>query len=144
VIEAWQTSTVIPCARWAVVAYATEMRYPPIPVADTLLEMIAAQVERWPSTWVLTGDDGDQLRPREIQREIQREIRDAREKVEGLPEGYRYHDLRHLFASLLIASGADVKVVQHRMRHSAASTMPNTSAELWPTRTSSPAPRSRR
>jgi integrase len=48
----------------------TEMRYTPIPVADTLLEMIAARLERWPSTWVLTGDEGDQLRPREVQREM--------------------------------------------------------------------------
>jgi len=39
---------------------------------------------------------------------------EARGEVHGLPAGFRYHDLRHYFASLLIASGADVKTVQAR------------------------------
>jgi hypothetical protein len=34
-------------------------------------------------------------------------MRSARAKVPGLVPGFRYHDLRHYFASLLIASGAD-------------------------------------
>jgi len=42
--------------------------------------------------------------------------------VPGLPDGFRYHDLRHYLASLLIASGADVKVVQARLRHASAKT----------------------
>ena len=41
----------------------------------------------------------------------------ARPKVDGLPEGFRFHDLRHYLASLLIGSGLDVKVVQARLRH---------------------------
>ena len=32
----------------------------------------------------------------------------------GLPEGFRFHDLRHFYASLLISSGLDVKVMQAR------------------------------
>lgn len=39
-----------------------------------------------------------------------------------MPVGCRFHDLRHYFTSLLIASGADVKEVQARLRH--ASTKP--------------------
>ena len=38
---------------------------------------------------------------------------------------------RHYQASLLIASGADVKVVQTRLHHASASTL-NTCAHLWP------------
>jgi integrase len=40
--------------------------------------------------------------------------------------------LRHYFASLLIASGADVKTVQARLRHASAVTTLDTYAHLWP------------
>jgi integrase len=49
-------------------------------------------------------------------------MRTTRKKVQGLPAGFRYHDLRHYLASLLIASGADVKTVQARLRHASAKT----------------------
>ncbi|MEV6036991.1 tyrosine-type recombinase/integrase [Nonomuraea sp. NPDC052116] len=45
---------------------------------------------------------------------LERAMRKARGKVQDLPTGFRFHDLRHYLASLLIASGADVKVVQAR------------------------------
>jgi integrase len=62
-----------------------------------------------------------------------RSFRLARAKVGGLPDGFRYHDLRHyFFASLLIASGADVKVVQARLRHASAVTTLDTYGHLWP------------
>jgi hypothetical protein len=38
----------------------------------------------------------------------------------------------HYFASLLIASGADVKVVQKRLRHASAMTTLNTYGHMWP------------
>ena len=50
----------------------------------------------------------------------------------GLPPDFRFHDLRHYFASLLIASGADVKVVQARLRHASAKTTLDTYGHLWP------------
>ena len=50
----------------------------------------------------------------------------------GLASGLRYQDLRHYVASLLIASGADVKVVQPRMRHASAKTTLATYGHLWP------------
>jgi integrase len=65
---------------------------------------------------------------------LERAIRAARGKVAGLPEGFRYHDLRHYFASLLIASGADVKTVQARLRHASAKTTLDTYGHLWPDR----------
>jgi integrase len=51
---------------------------------------------------------------------VEQEMRPARKKVDGLPAGFRYHDLRHYFASF--ASGADVKTVQARLRHASAKT----------------------
>jgi site-specific recombinase XerD len=40
--------------------------------------------------------------------------------------------LRHYFASLLIASGLNVKVVQTRLRHGSAMTTLNTYGHMWP------------
>ena len=64
--------------------------------------------------------------------QLQRAFRAARSAVEGLPEGFRFHDLRHYYASLLISSGLDVKVVQTRLRHATASTTLDTYGHLWP------------
>ncbi|MFJ7207472.1 tyrosine-type recombinase/integrase [Streptomyces sp. NPDC098789] len=63
---------------------------------------------------------------------MERQIRAVRDKVPGLPEGFRFHDLRHYYASLLIASGADIKTVQHRLRHASAKTTLDTYGHLWP------------
>ncbi|MGN7968168.1 tyrosine-type recombinase/integrase [Microbacterium sp. 22296] len=57
---------------------------------------------------------------------------DARKAVDGLPEGFRIQDLRHYFASLLIAAGLDIKVVQTRMRHASPVITLRTYAHLWP------------
>jgi integrase len=61
-------------------------------------------------------------------------MRTARKKVRDLPVGFRYHDLRHYFASLLIASDADVKTVQARLRHASAKTTLDTYGHIWPDR----------
>jgi integrase len=58
----------------------------------------------------------------------------AREVVEGLPEGFRLHDLRHYYASLLIASGLDVKTVSTLVRHASPSITLNVYGHLWPDR----------
>lgn len=78
--------------------------------------------------WFLCNEWGDQLAPWGLQRAM----RAAREKVPGLPAGFRFQDLRHYYASMLIASGADVKVVQARMRHASAKTTLDTYSHLWP------------
>lgn len=52
--------------------------------------------------------------------------------IDGLPAGFRIHDLRHYFASLLIAAGLDVKTVQARLRHTSAKTTLDTYGHLWP------------
>ena len=63
---------------------------------------------------------------------LERAIRTARAKVPGLPTGFRFHDLRHYMASLLIADGSDVKTVQARLRHASAKTTLDTYGHLWP------------
>jgi len=45
----------------------------------------------------------------------------------------RMHDMRHLFASGLIAEGCDVVTVQRALGHAKVPTTLNTYAHLWPT-----------
>jgi integrase len=47
-------------------------------------------------------------------------------------EGLRLHDLRHFYASGLIASGCDVVTVQRALGHASANTTPATENHLWP------------
>ena len=46
--------------------------------------------------------------------------------------GLTIHSLRHTFASLSIAAGADVKTVQNALGHADASITLNVYASLWP------------
>jgi integrase len=63
---------------------------------------------------------------------IKRAIEDVRDEIDGLPEGFSFHDLRHYIASMLIAGGGDVKTVQAAMRHATARMVTDTYGHLWP------------
>ena len=63
---------------------------------------------------------------------VEEAVRTARAAVPGLPAKFCFHDLRHYLASLLIASGADIKTVQARMRHATAATTLDVYGHLWP------------
>jgi integrase len=45
----------------------------------------------------------------------------------------KLHDLRHFYASGLIAAGCDVVTVQRALGHASATVTLNTYAHLWPT-----------
>ena len=47
-------------------------------------------------------------------------------------DDFTLHDLRHFFASGLIADGCDVVTVQHALGHSSPSITLNTYSHLWP------------
>jgi integrase len=50
----------------------------------------------------------------------------------GLPKGTGFHALRHLFATLLIYGGANVKTVQLALGHATPTITLNTYVGLWP------------
>jgi integrase len=103
----------------------------PVPIPASLAAELSAQIARYGHHGtLLTGRDEHQLSPWAVERAM----RTARKKVRDLPAGFRYHDLRHYFASLLIASGADVKTVQARLRHASAKTTLDTYGHIWPDR----------
>jgi integrase len=100
-----------------------------VPIPQSLALMLSAHVAKQGGTdAVLSNEWGHQLAPWTLERHF----RQAPATVTTLPEGFRFHDLRHYFASLLIASGTDVKVVQARLRHASAKTTLDTYGHLWP------------
>lgn len=106
----------------------TEMSKTPIPIpADLALELNRVP-SKWGSSTLVVGAIGRPIAPYTIEVAF----RVARQTIEGLPEGFRIQDLRHYYASLLIASGLDVKVVQARLRHASAKTTLDTYSHLWP------------
>jgi integrase len=108
----------------------TEMSRTPIPIPRELALQLNFNPTKWGSDTIVTGEWGRSVAPYTIETNFRR----ARVQVEGLPKGFRFHDLRHYFASLLIASGLDVKVVQTRLRHSSAKTTLDTYGHIWPDR----------
>ena len=49
-------------------------------------------------------------------------------------EDLRIHSLRHTYASIAIANGADVKTLQSQLGHASATETLNTYSALWPER----------
>jgi integrase len=96
----------------------------PIPVPRELTLLLAASVKQFGGDMMVPGGPRPQR--------IERAVRAVRAQIDGLPEGFRFHDLRHYFASLLIASGADIKTVQARLRHATAQTTLDIYGHLWP------------
>lgn len=119
---------ITPAVQYPAQPLKTEISRTPIPIPRSLVEELSVHVARWRAETVLTDDDGGQLGPWTLERAV----RAARGKVDGLPAGFRFHDLRHYFASLLIASGANVKVVQARLRHASATTTLDVYGHLFP------------
>ena len=104
-----------------------------IPVPVELCNLIAGDMLTG-QTHVLRNEWGKAVSPWVIQRKFRLAV-DAvaeDESVATLPDGFRYHDLRHHFASLLIHAGLSVKEVQARLRHGSAKTTLDTYAHLWP------------
>jgi integrase len=99
-----------------------------VPIPDAFVGELKRLLDGRDDGWVVPDDGGVQLGPWKVERHMRR----IRKTVAGLPEGFRFHDLRHFYASMLIAGGSDVKVVQHRLRHSSAKTTLDTYSHLWP------------
>ena len=100
-----------------------------IPVPQSLTLMLSASVQQWPHAHMVTNGEGKAAGPWLIERAL-RAVKDSGDV--DLPDEFTFHDLRHYLASLLIASGADIKTVQARLRHASAKTTLDTYGHLWP------------
>jgi integrase len=101
-----------------------------VPVADEVLLELSEHVRRFsPGEGLLfTARDGAPLR-RSRAAEMWRRVV---EQAASVPEGAKFHELRHYFASLLIRQGSSVKAVQAALGHASATETLNTYSHLWP------------
>lgn len=98
-----------------------------VPVPDELLDLLSAHLELPHRTdWLFAG--GEESPPH--QNTVGHRWRSTLAAA-GLT-GYRLHDLRHFYASGLIAAGCDVVTVQRALGHAKATTTLETYSHLWP------------
>ena len=100
--------------------------YPPDELVAILSEQVRQHTPRGaPSRW-LFDEDGKPWHDNLVEYRWRSTRTDA-----GL--SYKLHELRHYFASGLIAAGGDVVTMQRAMGHASATTTLNTYTHLWPT-----------
>ncbi|PWF82016.1 tyrosine-type recombinase/integrase [Kocuria rosea] len=95
-----------------------------------LLELLAAHAEgavHGAEEWLFLGSRGNPPHQNTVGYWWRQSLRDA-----GL-SGFVLHDLRHFYASGLIAAGCDVVTVQRALGHSSPTVTLNTYSHLWPT-----------
>jgi integrase len=95
---------------------------------DALVEILARHVANvgvyGNDEWLFVGDAG--MPP------LADTMRQRWSRIPGTA-GIRVHDLRHFYASGLIAAGCDVVTVQRALGHASAQTTLRTYSHLWPT-----------
>jgi len=98
---------------------------------DDLVQLLAQHVELYradsdPTRWLFEVTPGQPPHRNTVGHQWRKACRAA-----GVT-GFTLHDLRHFYASGLIAVGCDVVTVQRALGHSKATTTLNTYAHLWP------------
>ncbi|WP_207557573.1 tyrosine-type recombinase/integrase [Mycobacteroides abscessus] len=98
---------------------------------DGLLKLLRAHIDTYlpdakPDAWLFPGNTDKLPAHFHVMRRWWNEAKKAADA------DYRLHDLRHYYASGLIAAGCDVVTVQKALGHSSASVTLNTYAHLWP------------
>lgn len=117
-----------PAVQYPAEPLKTERSRSAIPIPRNLALEFAAHVKKhYTESTLVTTELQKQVGPWRLDRAV----RAAREDADQ-PGESRFHDLRHYYASMLIASGSDVKIVQARMRHASAKTTLDVYGHLWP------------
>lgn len=101
-------------------AMAKTRRGRDVPVPATVRGLL--DLERPATAPLFTSPNGHRVDAQNFSQRVWRRV---------APEGLRVHDLRHTAASLAVASGADVKVVQRMLGHKSAAMTLDVYAGLW-------------
>lgn len=99
-----------------------------VPISGDLALELSKYAGRGRSNTLVQSIYGESITPNRLQVNISATAK----TIAGMPEGFRFHDLRHYFASLLISEGLDILTVQRCMRHAKASTTLNVYGHMWP------------
>ncbi|MHC5558294.1 tyrosine-type recombinase/integrase [Kocuria sp. U4B] len=96
---------------------------------DGLMELLAQHVEHgvYGDGWLFMGIGGNPPHQNTVGHWWRKTV-----KAADIP-GFVLHDMRHFYASGLIAAGCDVVTVQRSLGHSKPTVTLNTYAHLWPT-----------
>jgi integrase len=86
-----------------------------IPLSSKAIQVLTSVPQQYDSPWIFYGKDGKQRS--EFKGPWQR-IREAAK----LPDNFRFHGLRHHFASTLASNGVDLYTIQKLLTHKDAST----------------------
>lgn len=108
----------------------TESSYRTIPIPDVTLHALVRHLRDYPALRdgrVFTNGAG-----RPLDEALFKTPWQVARSSTGLAR-VRIHDLRHFYASVLIAAGRSVKEVSERLGHKNASETLNTYAHMWPT-----------
>jgi integrase len=109
----------------------TPASYRTVPLAAMVGEVLAAHLTRWPAHdglgLVFTNERGGPIQQQPFASAWATGSRRA-----DLPSWATPHDLRHYYASLLIRSGASVKVIQTRLGHASAKVTLDVYGHLFP------------
>jgi len=108
----------------------TKASFRTVPLPDSVAFVLAEHLRQFPAgddSLVFTIPDGGPVRRQRIGEAWRRAA-----KAAGIADGIGFHATRHFYASLLIQSGASVKVVQKRLGHASAIETLDTYGHLWP------------
>ncbi len=101
-----------------------------VPADDWVLEAVTAHMQRYgtgPGQVIMSNAAG-----RLVRRNAFGTVWRAAVKSAGLPEGTRYHALRHFYASALVAANLNPKVIQSRLGHATIAETMDVYGHLFP------------
>jgi integrase len=101
-----------------------------VPLDAVVLGAVTAHMQRWqpgPGQLLITNRLGGPVQRNSFGFCWRAAVEEA-----GLPAGTRFHDLRHFYASTLIAAGVHPKVIQDRLGHATIAETMDTYGHLFP------------